>query len=96
MLGWDSPRSETDWSSIRPTSEDTCRACGTEVKNAFVQNRMILRFDSTSICSSKDPARHARNAAQYLKDAFDFFGTEDLQTPVGSCAASSSSTATFN
>ena len=56
---------------------------GTEVKNTFVQNRMLLSFDQYLEVVEKDPARHARNAAQYLKDVFDFYGTIDQQTPVG-------------
>jgi serine protein kinase len=56
---------------------------GTEVKNTFVQNRMILSFDQYLELMEKDPSRQARNAAQYVKDVFDFYGTRELETPVG-------------
>ncbi len=56
---------------------------GTEVKNTFVQNRMLLSFDGYLELVEKEPLRQARNAAQYLKDVFDFYGALDLDTPVG-------------
>jgi serine protein kinase len=59
------------------------QSVGTEVKTAFVQNRMILSFDQYLELFDGDPARHARNAAQYLKDVFDHYGVAELQTPVG-------------
>jgi serine protein kinase len=56
---------------------------GTEVKGAFVQDRMILAYDQYLDLFAQDPARHSRNAAQYLKDVFDHYGSEELATPVG-------------
>jgi len=56
---------------------------GSEVKNTFVQNRMLLSFDQYLELVEKEPQRQARNAAQYIKDVFDFYGTLDLETPVG-------------
>ncbi len=56
---------------------------GTEVKNTFVQNRMLLSFDQYLELVEKDAAHQARNAAQYLKEVFDYYGTVDLQTPAG-------------
>ncbi len=59
------------------------QSVGTEVKTAFVQNRMILSFDQYLELFDHDPTRHSRNAAQYLKDVFDHYGVTELQTAVG-------------
>ena len=56
---------------------------GTEVKNTFVQNRMLLSYDQYLELVEKEPARQARNAAQYLKDVFEYYGQVELRTPIG-------------
>lgn len=59
------------------------KSVGEEVKSIFVENRMILSFDEWTALFLQDPRRHARSAAQYLKDALDHFGTYDIEVPVG-------------
>ncbi|MHB8417450.1 MAG: PrkA family serine protein kinase [Myxococcales bacterium] len=56
---------------------------GTDVKEAFASNRMLLSFDQYLDLFGQQPERQARNAAQYLKDVFDHYGSEELVTPVG-------------
>ena len=56
---------------------------GSEVKSIFIENRMILSFEEWMDAFLRDPVRHARSAAQYLRDALDHFGSRTVQTPMG-------------
>ncbi|MHB1847224.1 MAG: PrkA family serine protein kinase [Deltaproteobacteria bacterium] len=56
---------------------------GSDVKSSFVQSRTILSFDQYLDLVAQDPARHARNASQYLRDVFDHYGADELPTPTG-------------
>jgi predicted Ser/Thr protein kinase len=56
---------------------------GSEVSNDFVKNRTILSFEEYIALFSQSPKSQARNAAQYLKDAIDHFGTEMVPHPTG-------------
>lgn len=57
---------------------------GSEVKSIFAENRMILSFEEWMDAFLRDPLRHARSSAQYLRDAMDYFGTRTLNSPIGS------------
>jgi serine protein kinase len=54
-----------------------------QVKQSFVQSQAILAFDEYLDLFLKEPRLHARSSAQYLKDTFEFFGTDEVQTPAG-------------
>ncbi len=56
---------------------------GSEVKSIFVENRMILSFVEWMDLFLRDPIRHARSSAQFVRDALDHFGTRTVQTPMG-------------
>ncbi|WP_373045018.1 PrkA family serine protein kinase [Vulgatibacter sp.] len=56
---------------------------GSEVKSIFIENRMILSFEEWMGEFLREPVRHARSSAQYLRDALDHFGTRTVQTPMG-------------
>jgi serine protein kinase len=56
---------------------------GTGVKGAFVENRSLLSFDEYLQAFLDAPRLHARSSAQYLRDVFDHFGSEERETPVG-------------
>lgn len=57
---------------------------GDEVKSGFVNNRMILSFEEyMDEVFLRAPRAQARNAAQYVKDVFDHFGSEPRDTPIG-------------
>lgn len=56
---------------------------GSEVKDRFVASRTILSFEEYLRLFFRDPRLHARSAAQYLRDAMDHYGVEEVQTPVG-------------
>ncbi len=59
------------------------KALGSDVREAFAQDRTLLSFDEYLELFAQDPIRHSRNAAQYLHDVFDRWGADDLETPVG-------------
>jgi predicted Ser/Thr protein kinase len=56
---------------------------GGGVKAAFARDRTILSFDEYLDLLATAPRIHARNAAQYVKDVFDYFGSEMRETPAG-------------
>jgi serine protein kinase len=56
---------------------------GSEVSQDFVKNRSILSFEEYMALFLQDPLRQARNAAQYLRDVMDYFGSEEISHPQG-------------
>jgi len=56
---------------------------GSLVSADFVKNRTLLSFEEYLQLFFQAPQQQARNAAQYLKDAIDFFGTEQVPHPCG-------------
>ena len=56
---------------------------GSGVRSAFVENRSILSMEEWLKVFLDDPRRQARGAAQYLRDVFDHYGSEERETPVG-------------
>lgn len=56
---------------------------GSTVSNDFVKNRMLLSFEEYLQLFFQAPQLQARNAAQYLKDAIDFFGAAQVPHPSG-------------
>lgn len=56
---------------------------GSEVTSDFVKNRSILSFEEYTHLFVQSPQKQARNAAQYLRDAIDFFGSEQVPHPTG-------------
>jgi serine protein kinase len=56
---------------------------GSTVSSDFSKNRSLLSFEEYLQLFSAAPQLQARNAAQYLKDAIDSFGTESVAHPSG-------------
>lgn len=56
---------------------------GSTVSSDFAKNRSLLSFEEYLQLYASAPQLHARNAAQYLKDAIDSFGTEQVPHPTG-------------
>lgn len=56
---------------------------GGEVSNDFVKNRSILSFEEYLSLLIQQPKAQLRNAAHYLKDCIDSFGTEQVPHPSG-------------
>lgn len=53
------------------------------VRGDFEQERRVLSFEAYLEMFAANPIRHSRPAPEYLRDAFDFFGTTRLQQPWG-------------
>jgi predicted Ser/Thr protein kinase len=53
------------------------------VKDTFDRNRTVLPFDEYLALVMADPRVHLRNSAQFLVDAVDHFGAEQLPHPYG-------------
>jgi predicted Ser/Thr protein kinase len=56
---------------------------GGDVRTSFVENRSILSYEEYLAAVAEAPRRHARAAAQYLRDVFEHFGSEEVETPAG-------------
>jgi predicted Ser/Thr protein kinase len=56
---------------------------GQEVREGFTRNKRVMSFDEFYNLFLAHPEHYARNAAQYLKDVFDHFGTVEVKTPRG-------------
>ena len=56
---------------------------GSTVSSDFAKNRTLLSFEEYLQLFSAAPRLQARNAAQYLKDAIDSFGSEQVSHPSG-------------
>jgi serine protein kinase len=59
------------------------QSVGDAVTTDFVRNRNILSFEEYMGLFLQDPRAQARNAAQYLRDVMDHFGTEQVDHPAG-------------
>ncbi len=59
------------------------QAVGSEVTSDFVKNRSILSFEEYTHLFVQSPHKQARNAAQYLRDTIDFYGSEQVPHPTG-------------
>jgi serine protein kinase len=56
---------------------------GSQVSADFVKNRSILSFEEYLTLFFNDPRGQARNAAQYLRDVMDHYGSEQVSHPTG-------------
>ena len=59
------------------------QSVGSEVASDFVKNRSILSFEEYTQLFVQSPDKQARNAAQYLRDAIDYYGSEQVPHPTG-------------
>jgi serine protein kinase len=59
------------------------QALAASVSDEFKATRRLLSFDEWFALLSADPTVHARSAAQYVRDAFEHFGTRSVRTPKG-------------
>jgi predicted Ser/Thr protein kinase len=65
------------------TPRDSLSRIGQEVRDAYTRNKRVMSFDEFYALFLAHPRQYARNAAQYLKDVFDHFGTSEVKTPRG-------------
>jgi serine protein kinase len=73
----------TGWEVTAMDARGVLASLGTGVKGAFDENRSILSFEQYLEAFLEAPRRHARGAAQYLRDVMDHFGVVERETPVG-------------
>ena len=59
------------------------KTVGEQVRETFLRNRTILSFREYMEAFFEQPRVHARDAAQYTRDCFDYYGTETVQRPAG-------------
>src|SRR4051812_6041387 len=59
------------------------KSVGDQVRRSFLENKTILAFQEYMEAFFEAPRVHARDAAQYSRDCFDFYGTDTLQKPSG-------------
>jgi len=64
-------------------ARDFLSGVGKEVATSFAERRSILSFDEWLAEFLRRPRQHARNSAQWLHDAVQHFGADDVVTPVG-------------
>src|SRR5581483_2411248 len=53
---------------------------GQEVRDTFMRNRRVMSFGEFFSLFESHPEQYSRNAAQYLKDVFDHFGTVEVKS----------------
>ena len=58
-------------------------ALASAVADEYASTRRLLSFAEWFDLLCKEPERHGRNAAQYVKDAMDYFGQREVRTPSG-------------
>src|SRR5438067_4458126 len=59
------------------------QSVGEQVRQAFVGNKTILSFQEYMEGFFETPRIHARDAAQYIRDCFDFYGITTARNPGG-------------
>jgi len=62
---------------------DLFKAIGTEVSERFTRERRVLSFDEYLELLAGKPEAHTRDAACYLRDCFDHYGSDEVATPLG-------------
>ena len=60
------------------------KSVGEQVRRSFLANKTILAFQEYMEAFFEAPRVHARDAAQYIRDCFDYYGTETVQRASGS------------
>ena len=56
---------------------------GAAVRQRYEAERRVLSFEEYLELVAKHPARHTRDAARYVRDCLDHFGTYDVERPTG-------------
>src|SRR5688572_3196744 len=56
---------------------------GSRVRERFDAEKRVLSFNEYLDEFAQHPFRHSRDAARYLHDCFDFYGTYEVARPYG-------------
>lgn len=70
-------------SARNPDAHERLSQLASQVATEFAAGGRILSFDEWFDLLLQEPRKHARNAAQYLRDALDYFGRQEVRTPQG-------------
>ncbi len=54
-----------------------------DMREAFTRNRRVISYDEYLTLFATDSIRQLRSAGQYVRDVFDYFGTDTVRTPRG-------------
>ena len=68
---------------MKPEVSDLLHSISKRSETNFTQERRVLSFREYLSLVWENPRQHARTAAQYLRDCFEFFGWEEKVTPIG-------------
>ncbi|MGF1508502.1 MAG: serine protein kinase PrkA [Myxococcota bacterium] len=64
-------------------SHDILKDLSSSVRRSFAEDRALLGFSEWFKLLADNPTRNLRSAAQYIRDVFDYFGTEQRRLPTG-------------
>ena len=56
---------------------------GDSIRETFAKNKRVLSFTEYLDLVLTKPTQQLRSSAQYIKDCFDFFGSEEVTRPYG-------------
>src|SRR5688500_2327329 len=56
---------------------------GAVVRDRFESEKRVLSFEEFLALFAQHPWRHSRDAARYLRDCIDYFGTYEIERPGG-------------
>ena len=65
------------------SASDRIRELAQGIEGDFDKSRRVLSFSEWFEVFCETPTQHARSAAQYVRDAMLYFGTEEVRTPGG-------------
>ena len=68
---------------MRPESSPALRPLAESVLRRFENEKRVLSMDEYLTLVQQNPQRHTRDAAAYLKDCFDHYGSEEVSRPWG-------------
>src|SRR5436853_4913539 len=66
-----------------PGAQRQLAAIAAAVRERFEAEKRVLTFDEYLALLAAEPARHTRDAARWLRDCFDWFGTYEVDRPWG-------------
>ena len=69
--------------AAKSTAQDDLARIGAAVRDRFQSQQRVLSFEEFLALFREHPWRHTRDAARYLRDCFDHWGTEPLTKPGG-------------
>ncbi len=66
-----------------PSAREFLSSLGEKIRDGFSANRRVLSYSEYLSAVLESPRRHLRSSPQYVKDAIDYYGSEDVEYPWG-------------